>query len=81
MDNKLLVIDKTSLTENILKLKEHIGKKIIAVLKGDGYGLGIVDMATILSENGIDFFAVSEYGEALTLREAGFLNEIQPHFI
>ena len=56
MDNKLLVVDKASLVENINNLKEYTGKKIIAVLKGDGYGLGIVDMATVLSENGIDFF-------------------------
>ncbi len=51
-------------------------KRIIAVLKGNGYGLGIVPFAKLLCENGVDFFAVSGIDEAVTLREAGVETDI-----
>lgn len=70
---KQYVINKADLTHNIGVIKDMSGDaKVIAVLKGCGYGLGIVEFATVLKDNGIDFFAVSEVEEAKTLREAGF---------
>lgn len=75
MDNKKIVIIKDDVINNIRVLKKEMKTKIIAVLKGDGYGLGIIPMATLLKEEGISFFAVSEASEALALREAGLLNE------
>ena len=70
---KQYVINKADLIHNIGVIKDMSGSaRVIAVLKGCGYGLGIVEFATILKENGIDFFAVSEVDEAKTLREAGF---------
>ncbi len=75
MDNKMLVVSKNELISNIQVLKKEMGAKIIAVLKGDGYGLSLISMAEILKSEGIDFFAVSEYTEAIKLRENGFLNE------
>jgi alanine racemase len=50
--------------------------KIIAVLKGNGYGLGILKFGSFLLENNIDFFAVSEIQEAIYLRNNGFENDI-----
>ena len=44
MDNKIVVIRKDELSDNISILKNKIETKIIAVLKGDGYGLGILEM-------------------------------------
>src|SRR5690606_25315719 len=76
MDNKVLVIEKESLVHNINLLKDMMNTRIIAVLKGDGYGIGLLEMAEILSENGIDFFAVSEISEAISLRESGFNQEV-----
>ncbi len=74
---KYLEIKKDDLVFNIQKLKEHCAPaKIIAVLKGNAYGLDMVKMGQVLLENGVDLFAVSELSEALTLREAGFENEI-----
>ena len=75
MVNKKLIIIKDDLKHNIGVLKKEVKTNIIAVLKGDGYGLGIIPLATILKESGIGFFAVSEAGEALTLRGAGFAEE------
>ena len=74
---KYLEIKKDDLIFNIQKLKEHCAPaKIIAVLKGNAYGLDMVKMGHTLLENGVDLFAVSELSEAFTLRNAGFENEI-----
>ena len=45
--------------------------KVMAVVKGDGYGLGAVEMARVLWEAGCEAFAVTTVSEALNLREHG----------
>lgn len=74
---KWLEIKKDDLVFNINKIKEHVAPaRIIAVLKGNAYGLDMVKIGHVLLENGVDLFAVSELSEALALRNAGFENEI-----
>lgn len=81
-----LIIEKENLRHNIEQIKKHAIKsgqddkgqtvKIIAVVKANGYGLGIVEYTKFLIDNGIDFFAVSTLEEALLLRENGIKEEI-----
>lgn len=74
---KQYVIKKQDLIHNISKIKEMAGNsRIIAVLKGNGYGIGLTELGAVMADNGIDFFAVSELEEARELREAGFENDI-----
>ena len=74
---KSVVINKDDLRYNIEKIKEYANKsKIIAVVKTNGYGLGIVEYTEFLIDNGIDFFAVSTIEEALKLRNAGIKEKI-----
>ena len=81
---KKVVIKKEDLVYNIEKIKEHAEKKgkddngnytkIIAVVKGNGYGLDIVSYTKFLIDQGINFFAVATVEEALKIRQAG-INE------
>ena len=81
-----LVINKEDLRHNINKIKEYAKKsgqddagkdvKIIAVVKGNGYGMGIVEYTKFLIDNGISMFAVSTMEEALKLRKEGIKEEI-----
>ena len=77
---KSLIINKEDLKHNIRKIKEivketgeldnHKPIKIIGVVKGNGYGLGLIQYSKMLIDNGIDFLAVSTVEEAIKLSEA-----------
>lgn len=70
------VVEKEALVGNIRTIRERAGGvPVWAVLKGDGYGLGLVPMAELFKEQGILRFCVTELSEARTLREAGFTQE------
>lgn len=80
-----IVIEESKLQHNIDIIKDKIKNivddkgnplKIIAVLKGNAYGMGIQNVAQKLLDNNIDFFAVTEVDEAIELRTLGFDNEI-----
>lgn len=76
---KKLIIQKKPLTENIQKIVSHAkkgGAQVIAMLKGNGYGLGICKFARLLLQNGVKLLAVSEFCEAKQLRNGGIDAEI-----
>ena len=69
---KRLVVETDSLIYNIERIKELTASKIYGVVKGNGYGLGLVPFARCLVENGAEALAVTEPGDAVCLREEGF---------
>ena len=76
---KKLIIQKNKLIDNINKIKAHAQKsntKVIAMIKGNGYGLGICEFAGLLADNGINTFSVSLLQEAIALRNAGISSDI-----
>ena len=73
---KRLVLEKDAIKKNLSVIKEKAGSAVIyAVLTGDAYGAGLVEMAKLIREEGIGRFAVSEPEEAEKLRKAGFVEE------
>lgn len=79
---KALVIKKEDLKHNIEAIKQYAKQNaekaptIIAVIKSNGYGLGMIDYANILMDQGINFFVVSTVEEAVSLRKAGIKEKI-----
>lgn len=76
---KELIINKQNLLFNIEQIKKRTTKDnytIIAVVKGNGYGLGLVPYTKFLSENGINFFAMASLEEAIELRQSGIKEKL-----
>ena len=73
---KKFVIETDKLAANAQAIQDRAGVPVIAVLKADGYGFGMLQMAKVLSENGITMFAVTEPEDALTLRENGYTSQL-----
>lgn len=72
-----LFLDKQKLIKNIDITKELAGSsKVIAVIKGNAYGHGLLEFAGLLAERGIESLAVVELSDALLLRQSGFECEI-----
>ena len=70
---KAYIVDKAALEHNIDLLRARAENTVIwGVVKGDGYGLGCVELARILADRGVDHFAVTDVAEVRALREAGF---------
>ncbi len=66
------------LHDNIKAIQQKLSPstKIMAVVKADGYGHGDHYISNALALDGIDFFAVSNLDEALSLRHAGITSDI-----
>lgn len=69
------VIDSSALRANLRTLRGRAhGAHVMAVVKANAYGHGLVQTALALPE--ADGFAVARLGEALALREAGVMQPI-----
>lgn len=71
-----LEIDLDNLLENTKYLIEKTNKKVMAIVKADGYGLVDYYIASFLENEGIDFFGVSNLDEAIRLRKHGIKSKI-----
>ncbi len=69
---KELIVNKASIVNNLNRVKALSGPAAIyAVLKGDAYGMGLLETAELLAQEGITRFAVTEPADIVRLREAG----------
>lgn len=70
---KAYIADIAALEHNIDTLRTRAENTVIwGVVKGNGYGLGCVELAQILAGRGVEHFAVTDVAEVRALREAGF---------
>jgi len=61
---------------NIKEIRSFTGAEIIAVIKADAYGHGVVEIAKAHQRIGVDYFAVACLQEAIELRDAGIKERI-----
>jgi len=78
---KQLVINKEDLKHNINKVKTYIKENnknctIIGIVKGNGYGLDIIEYSNFLVNNGIEYLAVATIEEAIELSEKNICENI-----
>jgi alanine racemase len=66
------LIDQGAIKENVSALRRHVGgAQLMAVVKADGYGHGMIPTATAALAGGADWLGVVQTGDALALRQAG----------
>lgn len=66
-----IVVDLDAIRANARLLRATTGVPLIAVVKADGYGHGMVECARAALEGGADWLATATVEEALALRAAG----------
>lgn len=76
--DKWIEIDVDDIRWNLEQVRSCLqeGVRLIAVLKANAYGHGAPEVARILYQQGVDFFAVSYLKEALALRRSGLRGSI-----
>lgn len=76
MEDLYLEVNLSNIDKNIGIIRNILGnKKLIAVVKGDAYGLGIHKICDFIKAK-VDLFGVSDLCEGITLYNMGIENEI-----
>ena len=66
-----ILIDLKALKENLQYIKAKAGVPVLAVVKADAYGHGLIQCAKAASEAGADYLGTALLEEAFAIREAG----------
>ena len=66
-----VLIDLKALKENLKRIKAEAGVPVLAVVKADAYGHGLIPCAKAAVEAGADYLGVALLEEAFALREGG----------
>ncbi|NLV22639.1 MAG: alanine racemase [Syntrophomonadaceae bacterium] len=78
LPDKWVEINLDAVGKNLQTVKSLLaeGTRLIAVIKADAYGHGAAVTAQLLRDNGVEYFAVSFFREAMQLRQAGIAENI-----
>ncbi len=70
-------INLANLAHNFLAIKKLVGRtKIMAMVKADAYGHGMIPIAQRLITSGVDYLGVAFVEEGIALRQAGVLTPV-----
>jgi alanine racemase len=64
-------VDLSAIAHNIAEIKGRTGSEILAVVKADAYGHGLIPVATTAIDSGATWLGTALLEEAIALREAG----------
>jgi len=67
-----LTICAADVKANITRFLDGVKVPVIGVVKGNGYGLGLLPLARMLIDCGVSMLGVDDLGEAASLRQNGF---------
>ena len=76
MSRASVEINLSAITQNFKSIKSRTTADVLAVVKADAYGHGLVPVSKALEEAGADWFGTALLEEALNLRKAGILKPI-----
>ena len=72
-----LIINLDNLASNLREIKKHVSPaKVMAVVKANAYGHGLIECSTRLEKEGVDYFGVAYLEEAIALRTGGIKSSI-----
>jgi alanine racemase len=67
-----VIVDLAAIRSNVAAMADHVGTaQVMAVVKSDGYGCGLVPTATAALSGGATWLAVGQVEEGVALRAAG----------
>ena len=70
INKKMIFVSKENLSHNYRQIDKFSGNsKIISVIKGDGYGHGLLECCKILKTNKCKDFYVARLNDAIKIRE------------
>ena len=71
-------IDQEAIKNNLIQIKKLLSQKTktMVVVKGNAYGHGMISIAKIALDSGVDWLAVFNLEEAIQLRQAKIANPI-----
>ncbi|MFN0065117.1 MAG: alanine racemase [Chlamydiales bacterium] len=67
-----LLVDLEAIRNNWNMIKKRMGMDIMPMIKGNGYGAGMVELARFFHQLGAPIVGVSHLQEAIALRESGY---------
>ncbi|WP_106351080.1 alanine racemase [Antricoccus suffuscus] len=72
----LITVDLAAITHNVATMRERVGRPLMAVVKANGYGHGMLPVAAAAQRGGADALGVATIEEAVALRDGGTAGRI-----
>ena len=76
MSRASVEINLSAVTQNFKSIKSRTTADVLAVVKADAYGHGLIPVSKALEEAGADWFGTALLEEAINLRKSGILKPI-----
>ena len=76
MSRACVEVNLSAIAQNFKSIKSQTTADVLAVVKADAYGHGLIPVSKALEDAGVDWFGTALLEEALNLRKAGILKPI-----